>query len=129
MTHFPSLVLDSSLQWCPPSSPEQPSGGPSTTGLSLVLPITPGEVVYMTPPPPLTPDLPAPTSDPEPRIDSSLFWRNCNVAGCTQAIFADFINGMNDIFSRVQAEEASQEGKRGNEMLRCVIIATSDYLC
>ncbi|XP_040913004.1 dentin sialophosphoprotein isoform X2 [Toxotes jaculatrix] len=51
----------------------------------------------------------APPSDPELSIDSSSFWRSCNAAGCTQAIFNDFINDMNDISHRIQSDQASQE--------------------
>ncbi|KAM7407166.1 hypothetical protein PAMA_003074 [Pampus argenteus] len=48
-------------------------------------------------------------SDPEPSIDSTSFWKSCNVAGCTEAIFTDFINKMNDISNRIQSDQASQE--------------------
>ncbi|XP_031149813.1 uncharacterized protein phf11 isoform X2 [Sander lucioperca] len=47
--------------------------------------------------------------DEEPSTYSTSFWKNCNVAGCTQAIFTGFINEMNDISSRIQADQASQE--------------------
>ncbi|XP_022596739.1 PHD finger protein 11 isoform X3 [Seriola dumerili] len=47
--------------------------------------------------------------DPELIIDSPSFWKSCNVAGCTQAIFTDFINEMNDIASRIQSDQASQK--------------------
>ncbi|KAM9346806.1 uncharacterized protein phf11 [Symphorus nematophorus] len=52
---------------------------------------------------------PALPLDREPSIDSTSFWKSCNVAGCTQAIFADFINEMNKISSRIQSDQASQE--------------------
>ncbi|XP_026231767.1 uncharacterized protein LOC113172908 isoform X2 [Anabas testudineus] len=42
-------------------------------------------------------------------IDSVSFWKSCNKAGCTQAIFANFINEMNKISSRIQSDQASQE--------------------
>ncbi|XP_030613742.1 uncharacterized protein phf11 isoform X7 [Archocentrus centrarchus] len=45
----------------------------------------------------------------EPKIDSTTFWKSCNVAGCTQAIFTDFINSMNDISNKIQSDQASQE--------------------
>ncbi|XP_032385101.1 uncharacterized protein phf11 [Etheostoma spectabile] len=48
-------------------------------------------------------------SDAEPSTYSTSFWKNCNLAGCTQAIFTGFINEMNDISSRIQADQASQE--------------------
>ncbi|GLD51979.1 PHD finger protein 11 isoform X1 [Lates japonicus] len=51
----------------------------------------------------------APPFDPEPSFDSPSFWKSCNAAGCTQAIFTDFINEMNDISSRIQSDQASQE--------------------
>lgn len=41
-------------------------------------------------------------------IDSTSFWKGCNTAGCTQAIFNDFINEMTDIYNRIKSEEASQ---------------------
>ncbi|KAF1382745.1 hypothetical protein PFLUV_G00146950 [Perca fluviatilis] len=47
--------------------------------------------------------------DEEPSTYSTSFWKNCNMAGCTQAIFTGFINEMNDISSRIQADQASQE--------------------
>ncbi|TDH06768.1 hypothetical protein EPR50_G00116370 [Perca flavescens] len=47
--------------------------------------------------------------DEEPSTYSTSFWKNCNVAGCTQAIFTGFINEMNDISSRIQADQATQE--------------------
>ncbi|MEQ2230269.1 hypothetical protein ILYODFUR_027488 [Ilyodon furcidens] len=52
-----------------------------------------------------------PPSGPKPDIDSATFWRNCNIAGCTQAIFAEFIIEINNISSRIQCDQASQEGK------------------
>ncbi|XP_054471442.1 uncharacterized protein LOC129104671 isoform X1 [Anoplopoma fimbria] len=51
----------------------------------------------------------APPSEPEPSLDSSTFWKSCNAAGCTQALFTGFINEMNDISSRIQSDLASQE--------------------
>nr|XP_043874055.1 uncharacterized protein phf11 isoform X2 [Solea senegalensis] len=52
----------------------------------------------------------APPCDPRPRvsIDSSSFWKSCNAAGCTQAIFTDFIKMLNDISNRIQADQAGQ---------------------
>ncbi|XP_067372266.1 uncharacterized protein [Channa argus] len=47
--------------------------------------------------------------DGEPSIDSVSFWKSCTMAGCSQAIFADFINEMNNVFSRIQSNQASQE--------------------
>ncbi|XP_071329714.1 uncharacterized protein phf11 [Trachinotus anak] len=56
-----------------------------------------------------SPSLMGPRSDPKLSIDSPSFWKSCNTAGCTQAIFTDFINEMNDIASRIQSDQASQE--------------------
>ncbi|XP_068590202.1 PHD finger protein 11-like [Cebidichthys violaceus] len=52
---------------------------------------------------------PAPPSDPEPSFDSASFWKSCNAAGCTQALFTGFIDEMNNISSRIQSDLASQE--------------------
>lgn len=61
-------------------------------------------------PPPTEPSSPrTPPSDPKPDIDSARFWRNCNMAGCTQAIFTEFVTEMNNISSRIQCDQASQE--------------------
>ncbi|XP_024919858.1 uncharacterized protein phf11 isoform X2 [Cynoglossus semilaevis] len=49
----------------------------------------------------------APTNS-EP-LDSSRFWKSCNAAGVTEAIFKDFINTVNDISRRIQSDVASQE--------------------
>uniref|UniRef100_I3JHP2 PHD-type domain-containing protein n=1 Tax=Oreochromis niloticus TaxID=8128 RepID=I3JHP2_ORENI len=48
-------------------------------------------------------------SSPEPKIDSSSFWKSCNAAGCTEAIFTDFLDGMKNISSKIQSDQASQE--------------------
>nr|XP_020465196.1 PHD finger protein 11 isoform X2 [Monopterus albus] len=69
-------------------------------------------------PPNMKPSAPGTRSAPSPvvpcsdlglSIDSSSFWKRCNVAGCTQAIFTDFMNEMNHISSRIQSDQASQE--------------------
>ncbi|XP_056145651.1 uncharacterized protein phf11 isoform X2 [Lampris incognitus] len=48
-------------------------------------------------------------SDPLISSDAVAFWKSCNQAACTQAIFSDFINDMNDISCRIQSDRASQE--------------------
>ncbi|KAK5860853.1 hypothetical protein PBY51_022304 [Eleginops maclovinus] len=58
--------------------------------------------------PPTSCSLPVAQS-PEPSVDSSSFWRSCNAAGCTEAIFRGFNNEMSDISGRIQSEQASQE--------------------
>jgi len=92
------------------SKPRHASGSPPCSG-SVISPAEPVCVTLLSSP------APAPPSYSQPSIDSGSFWRSCNAAGCTQAIFTDFINGMNDICSRIQAGQASQEGKRGDETL------------
>lgn len=42
-------------------------------------------------------------------LDSSNFWRDCVSAGCTQAIFSDFIREMTDIFTRITSGQASDK--------------------
>ncbi|XP_070832637.1 PHD finger protein 11 [Chaetodon trifascialis] len=97
-----------------PSVPQESSEGPPpspdhTTTRSVTSspnsPAPPDETVCV--PPSASPAaLPA---DPEPSIHSTSFWKSCNAAGCTQAIFTDFINEMNVISSRIQSDQASQE--------------------
>lgn len=69
----------------------------------------------ISPAPPETVSPPAALpSDPVPGIDSTSFWKSCNAARCTQAIFADFIDEINNISSRIQSDQASQEGEGGD---------------
>ncbi|KAM4559443.1 uncharacterized protein phf11 [Odontesthes bonariensis] len=86
---------------------------PSTQESSPVPPPSPGRCQphHVAGSPPCSSSVipPAPPSHSQPGIDSASFWRSCNEAGCTQAIFTDFMNGMNDICSRIQAGQASQE--------------------
>lgn len=51
----------------------------------------------------------APPSNSKPSIDATSFWKSCNAAGCTRAIFTDFINGLNEISSKILSDQASQE--------------------
>ncbi|XP_054643003.1 uncharacterized protein phf11 isoform X2 [Dunckerocampus dactyliophorus] len=44
-----------------------------------------------------------------PALDPGSFWRSCNAAGCTQAIFMDLIMEMSNISTRIQSDQASQE--------------------
>nr|XP_057937547.1 uncharacterized protein phf11 isoform X6 [Doryrhamphus excisus] len=44
-----------------------------------------------------------------PALDPASFWRSCNAAGCTQAIFMDLIMEMSNISTRIQSDHASQE--------------------
>uniref|UniRef100_A0A1A8EVE3 PHD finger protein 11 n=1 Tax=Nothobranchius korthausae TaxID=1143690 RepID=A0A1A8EVE3_9TELE len=66
-------------------------------------PVSPLEELPSDPNPPQ-----APPSDPDP-INSAGFWRKCNVARCTQALFSEFIKEMNEICRRIQSDQASQE--------------------
>ncbi|XP_042350916.1 histone-lysine N-methyltransferase SETD1B [Plectropomus leopardus] len=99
----------------PPSSPDHSKRG-SVTGsppcssspISPPPPETLHVTNHVTVPFPSSPPT-APPSDPEPSVDASSFWRRCNAAGCTQAIFSGFINEMTSISSRIQSDEASQE--------------------
>lgn len=47
----------------------------------------------------------------EPSYDSAGFWKGCNEAGCTHAIFSDFIAEMTNLSNRIQSGQASQEGE------------------
>ncbi|XP_077435260.1 uncharacterized protein phf11 isoform X1 [Vanacampus margaritifer] len=42
-------------------------------------------------------------------LDAATFWRHCNMAGCTDAIFSHFLTNMKDVSQRIQQEQASQE--------------------
>ncbi|XP_035029538.2 FYN-binding protein 1 [Hippoglossus stenolepis] len=104
-TAGPSVPQQSSTG-SPPSAdqskPLSPPGSPPCTSSSI--PKAPPETICVSSPPhPVEPP-----SDPEPSIDSQSFWKGCNAAGCTQAIFTDFINEMNDIAGRIQSDQASE---------------------
>ncbi|XP_015238765.1 PREDICTED: uncharacterized protein LOC107090094 [Cyprinodon variegatus] len=95
--------------------PPPPSPSPSEEWPTPLAPL-PREVALAHPPEPPSPHAPlitepagTPPSDPKPDIDSASFWRNCNAAGFTEAIFTDFITEINNMFSRIQDERASQE--------------------
>ncbi|XP_019750074.1 uncharacterized protein LOC109530642 isoform X1 [Hippocampus comes] len=47
--------------------------------------------------------------DQEHDVDAATFWGHCNTAGCTDAIFGDFLNYMKDVSLRIQNEQASQQ--------------------
>ncbi|XP_070771093.1 uncharacterized protein phf11 [Enoplosus armatus] len=103
-------VLQQSSAGRPPSpdhaKPRSVTGSPPCTS-SAISPAPP-ETICLS----LLSSSPSPTvlpSVPEPSIDSTSFWKSCNEAGCTQAIFTGFINEMNDISSRIQSDQASQE--------------------
>ncbi|KAM9801947.1 uncharacterized protein LOC133159831 isoform X2 [Syngnathus typhle] len=42
-------------------------------------------------------------------LDAAIFWGHCNTAGCTEAIFSDFLTDMKDVFLRIQNCQASQD--------------------
>ncbi|XP_037542126.1 uncharacterized protein phf11 [Nematolebias whitei] len=98
-----------------PAAPQSPSSSSSMT-MALCKPICVTPLSSSPPSPPQAPvsDKPhsqpqAPSSDPVPIVDSASFWRNCNAASCTQTIFSEFINEMNEISSRILSDQASQE--------------------
>ncbi|XP_051814438.1 cell surface glycoprotein 1 isoform X43 [Acanthochromis polyacanthus] len=97
-------------------SPVQPTSGPSVPQQSSTAPppstlssprSSPCPSSSITPAPPETACVSILSS--ESGIDATSFWKSCNAAGCTQAIFTDFIHGMNEISSRILSDEASQE--------------------
>ena len=99
-----------------PSAPQQSSTSPPPSpNLSRPCSVT-RRAISPAPPETVSPPAALP-SDPEPSIDSTSFWKSCNVARCTQAIFTDFINEMNSISSRIQSDQASQEGERWDSTL------------
>ncbi|XP_008432492.1 uncharacterized protein phf11 isoform X2 [Poecilia reticulata] len=62
--------------------------------------------------PPCIPPRSEPSSTRAPPshvVDSAVFWRNYNAAGCTQAIFTEFIREVDNISSRIQCDQASRE--------------------
>ncbi|CAN9497540.1 unnamed protein product [Ophioblennius macclurei] len=56
-------------------------------------------------PPPSPP--PPPPPDREPAVKASSFWKSCNVAGSTKAIFHDFFHEMNGVSERILSGDAS----------------------
>lgn len=105
-----------------PSVPPQSSSGPplspdhckpcivscSSLRTSSAVSPAPPETICVSPLPSTSSPTVAP-SDPATSIDSTCFWRSCNMAGCTEAIFTDFIDEMKDISGRIQSDQASQE--------------------
>ncbi|XP_013889337.1 uncharacterized protein DDB_G0284459, partial [Austrofundulus limnaeus] len=108
-----------------PSHPETQT--PSTCSSFTVALCQPFSVNYLsvpspshapasnTPPSPpraLDPDPPqaqSPSSAPAPSVNSASFWRNCNAASCTQTIFSELIEDMNEISTRIRSDKASQD--------------------
>ncbi|XP_041663683.1 flocculation protein FLO11 isoform X2 [Cheilinus undulatus] len=108
----PSIPQQSSV--ASPPSPDR-SGPQSVTNPA---PCTSSSVSPPPPPPPPPPPLPTcitisssppSPSDSVPSIDSASFWKSCNTAQCTQAIFSDFFEEMNNICVKIQSDQASQE--------------------
>lgn len=98
---IPICYLEPTPELCPVHSPgPHPAAAPDHAdapgdSTSLPCPISP---------PPVT------SAAPEISVDSASFWKNCNEAGCTKAIFSGFIQEMNAIAGRVESGQASQEG-------------------
>lgn len=101
-------VVTPLLLFFPGSSPADPppslTRSPPCTGSAISLP--PPPLPPLAPPSPL-----APPPDPDLGFHSTRFWKSCNAAGCTRALFTGFINEMNTIGSRIQSDRASQEGE------------------
>ncbi|XP_034550504.1 eisosome protein SEG2 isoform X2 [Notolabrus celidotus] len=111
-TAEPSVPLQShTVSPAPPdgSKPDNATTSPPHPR-SAISPVPP-EPIYISLVSP-TPSPGAPTSNPEPNpepnIDSASFWKSCNAAGCTQAIFTDFIKELNDMSDRIESDQASQ---------------------
>ncbi|TNN53502.1 PHD finger protein 6 [Liparis tanakae] len=86
----------------PADAPPSLTCSPPCTGSAISLP--PPPLPPLAPPSPL-----APPPDPDLGFHSTRFWKSCNAAGCTRALFAGFINEMNAVASRIQSDRASQE--------------------
>ncbi|XP_028992825.1 dentin sialophosphoprotein [Betta splendens] len=83
-------------------SPDQHHVGPSTE--------PPPSPSILNPQVTLNTDIPSlPVHSLASSIDSVSFWKSCNSAGCTQAIFTDFLHEMNKISRRIESDQASQE--------------------
>ncbi|XP_077473759.1 uncharacterized protein phf11 [Stigmatopora argus] len=72
-------------------------------------PLTSDESHILPPPPDNTAAQVAPWGDQECSFDAAVFWRQIHTAGCTEAIFDDFLNDMKDVSLRIQREMASRE--------------------
>ncbi|XP_061547252.1 uncharacterized protein phf11 isoform X4 [Phycodurus eques] len=42
-------------------------------------------------------------------LDAAMFWSRCNKAGCTDAIFSDFLSNMKDVSLRIQRGHTGPE--------------------
>lgn len=101
---IPICYLEPRPEPCPVHSPgPHPAAAPSGS-TSLPRPVSP---------PPVT----SASVAPEISVDSASFWKNCNKAGCTKAIFSGFIQEMNGIAARVESGQASQEGETLSRIL------------
>ncbi|XP_028249005.1 uncharacterized protein phf11 isoform X3 [Parambassis ranga] len=89
----------------PPASPRSRPGSPPCTSSNMSSGAP--ETSHVTPPSAGPPA--GLTSDPQPSTDSVSFWKSCNAAGCTEAMFSDFISEMKSIYSRILSDEASQQ--------------------
>lgn len=121
-THSPpQSPLPDSDEIVEPSIPQQSSiaspPSPDRSRPQSVADPPPCSSVSPPPPPPPPPEptcitissSPPSPSDSVPSIDSASFWKSCNTARCTQAIFSDFFKEMNNICVKIQSDQASQE--------------------
>ncbi|XP_012719670.2 PHD finger protein 11A isoform X1 [Fundulus heteroclitus] len=102
-----TAVPDPSPEHCQPVSP------PPSSSFDAFVP-QPVFILSSASPSPTGPPSPdprrtPPASEQKPDVDSASFWRSCNTAGCTRAIFSEFTTEMNNISSRIQCDQASQE--------------------
>ncbi|XP_068602197.1 uncharacterized protein phf11 [Brachionichthys hirsutus] len=97
-----------------PTAPDPPrncAGSPPSQGNSTPCRVTASPSCSSSDAPPAPCEATSPPAVPpsEASIDASSFWRSCNAARCTQAIFNHFTDEMNSISSRIQSDQASQE--------------------
>ncbi|XP_007555567.2 uncharacterized protein phf11 isoform X3 [Poecilia formosa] len=97
----------------PPGTSSDFTTAPSRSNCATLLPSPPRPRSAAPGPfPPGVPPRSEPSSTrapPSPDVDSAAFWRKCNAAGCTQAIFTEFIREVDNISSRIQCDQASRE--------------------
>ncbi|KAM6978360.1 uncharacterized protein phf11 [Tautogolabrus adspersus] len=106
------LSVPEQISTASPPSPycsEPSSGINSPLCISAAFSAAPLKPISITIHPPPPPPTALPSVSPEPSIDSTSFWKSCNAAGCTQAIFTDLMNEMTLISGRIQSDQASQE--------------------
>ncbi|XP_074520285.1 uncharacterized protein phf11 [Halichoeres trimaculatus] len=102
-TAEPSALLHSSTAPSPQASKPDSVSGSHPCPSSAQAPPEPCSTSLLSPT-----VFPEASANTESAIDSASFWKNCNVAGCTQAIFSDFMKEMNELSEKIQSKQASQ---------------------